>query len=277
MRRGDIILISKPCNIAQGRNLGIAAATGSHIAVTDAGCELDPSWLKEIVSCFRRDPRVESLPATSDSTPILPSRKRWCAAHSSPIGTRPTSARYYPSSRSVSFTKAAWEKAGGYPEWLYAAEDTLFNIRLRQVGCEFTFCRDAIVRWRPRENWRALANQRINFSRGNARIGVSTTGYVTNLRVHGLIAALILASPWYPYFLLAALGRIRLAYLQASLAAGGRRDPRQRVRNAASCRCRNGVCSDRQPVRLPARELGSLVRSNLYRKPEAIHGCGVGR
>ena len=115
-------------------------------------------------------------------------------------------ARYYPSSRSVAFTKAAWEQAGGYPEWLYTAEDTLFNIRLRQLGCEFAFCRDAIVRWRPRETWGALAKQRINFSRGNARIGVSTPGYLINLRSHGVMLALILASPWYHFLLLLALG-----------------------------------------------------------------------
>jgi hypothetical protein len=106
----------------------------------------------------------------------------------------------------VAFTKTAWEQAGGYPEWLYTAEDTLFNIRLRQIGCEFAFCRDAIVRWRPRETWGALAKQRINFSRGNARIGVSTPGYLINLRSHGVMLALILASPWYHFLLLVALG-----------------------------------------------------------------------
>jgi glycosyltransferase involved in cell wall biosynthesis len=40
--RGQIKLIVQDCNIAQGRNLGIAAAAGSHIAVTDAGCIIDP-------------------------------------------------------------------------------------------------------------------------------------------------------------------------------------------------------------------------------------------
>ena len=84
------------------------------------------------------------------------------------------------------------QRAGGYPEWLYAAEDTLFNIRLRQIGCRFVFCRDAIVRWRPRETWRALARQRVNFARGNARIGFGTRGYLINLRLHGLMLALLL-------------------------------------------------------------------------------------
>jgi cellulose synthase/poly-beta-1,6-N-acetylglucosamine synthase-like glycosyltransferase len=90
-------------------------------------------------------------------------------------------ARYYPSSRSIAFRKAAWTAAGGYPEWLYAAEDTLFNIRLRQLGFRFAFCREAIVRWRPRENWRQVGRQRYNYGRGNGRVGFGTRGYITNL------------------------------------------------------------------------------------------------
>ena len=46
--QGVLRLISRPSNIAEGRNLGVAAAQGSHIAVTDAGCKVDPSWLAEI-------------------------------------------------------------------------------------------------------------------------------------------------------------------------------------------------------------------------------------
>jgi len=205
-QRGEIIVISRPCNIAQGRNLGIGAARGSHIAVTDAGCHLDSSWLREIVSCFRRNPAVAVVAGNFRFDTQTPFEEAVVWGTFQPNRDETETARYYPSSRSVAFTKTAWEQAGGYPEWLYAAEDTLFNIRLRQIGCEFAFCRDAIVRWRPRETWGALAKQRINFSRGNARIGVSTPGYLTNLRSHGVMLALILASPWYHFLLLVAVG-----------------------------------------------------------------------
>src|SRR5207249_4539116 len=82
-------------------------------------------------------------------------------------------ARYYPSSRSLAFRKSAWEAAKGYPEWLYAAEDTLFNIRLRLLGYKFVFCRDAVVRWRPRQTWQGVASQHFNYARGNGRVGIS--------------------------------------------------------------------------------------------------------
>jgi hypothetical protein len=106
--------------------------------------------------------------------------------------------KYHPSSRSVAFTKQAWKAAGGYPEWLYAAEDTLFNIRLRQLGFRFFFCRDAIVRWRPRSTWRRLARQRFGFSRGNARVGMGTQGYLTNIKYHLAILLPLAVSPIWP-------------------------------------------------------------------------------
>lgn len=195
--QGLLRVISRPCNIAQGRNLGIAAATGTHLAVTDAGCRVNSDWLTQIAQCFNSDPAPDVVAGNFRFETHTPFEEAVVRATFQPDRDTTQTARYYPSSRSVAFSKAAWEKAGGYPEWLYAAEDTLFNIRMRQLGVRFVFCRDAIVRWRPRENWRALARQRINFSRGNARVGIGTAGYFVNLRIHGLIAALLLGGLWF--------------------------------------------------------------------------------
>lgn len=203
--RGLLNLISQSCNIAEGRNLGIAAATGTHLAVTDAGCRVDPDWLENIVKYFHSSPTPDVVAGNFRFETHSPFEEAVILATFQPNRDETEAARYYPSSRSIAFSKEAWKKAGGYPEWLYAAEDTLFNIRLRQVGQHFVFGRDAIVRWRPRENWRALAKQRINFSRGNARVGIGTSGYLTNLQVHGLILIFLLAGLLNPLFLGGAL------------------------------------------------------------------------
>lgn len=200
-----IRVISQPCNIAQGRNLGIAAASGSHIAVTDAGCRVENNWLEEMISCFLDNPEVDVAAGNFVFETHTPFEEAVVKATFQPDRGQTEQARYYPSSRSVAFTKAAWEKAGGYPEWLYAAEDTLFSIRLRQIGCDFVFCRGAIVRWRPRETWPALARQRYNYSIGNARVGIGTAGYLTNLRIHGLMLALLLMMPFHWLFAVGAL------------------------------------------------------------------------
>jgi arylsulfatase A-like enzyme/glycosyltransferase involved in cell wall biosynthesis len=204
-RNRQITLISEPCNIAEGRNCGVKAALGSHIAVTDAGCSVDSDWLKEIVSCFLDNPEVDVVAGNFRFETHTLFEEAVVLATFQPNRDESETAKYYPSSRSVAFRKAAWERAGGYPEWLYAAEDTLFNIRLRQIGCRFVFCRDAIVRWRPRETWKALAKQRINFSRGNARVGIGTPGYLVNLRTHSLFLLLILGGLWFPALLAGAL------------------------------------------------------------------------
>lgn len=192
--RGQIRLISQDCNIAQGRNIGIGAATQPVIAVTDAGCKVDPHWLAHIMACFERDPGLDVVAGNFRFETHTPFEQAVVLGTFPPRRDDTEAARYYPSSRSVAFRRDAWARAGGYPEWLYAAEDTLFNIRLRQIGCRFEFARDAIVRWRPRETWKALARQRFNFARGNARVGIGLQGYQINLRAHALIVFCLLGS-----------------------------------------------------------------------------------
>jgi arylsulfatase A-like enzyme len=103
----------------------------------------------------------------------------------------------------VGFKRQAWLAAKGYPEWLYAAEDTLFNIRLRQLGFKFAFCREAIVRWRPRSTWRGLFRQHFNYARGNGRIGMGFVGYWVTFQYFALAAACLVAGIVWP---IAALG-----------------------------------------------------------------------
>lgn len=215
-RRGAITLISQDCNIAQGRNLGIAAVKTTHIGVTDAGCKVDADWVREIVGCFANNPGTDVVAANFRFE--THSRFEEAVIHATFRSRRDRTdlSPYHPSSRSVAFTKDAWDRAGGYPEWLYAAEDTLFNIRLRQIGCTFVFCPHAFVQWRPRESWKDLARQRINFSRGNARTGFGIYGYIRSLRMHGLFAMLLALGVWQPISLLATLAVIAW-YVRGSL------------------------------------------------------------
>jgi len=219
-----ITLISQNCNIALGRNLGIAKASSPFIAVTDAGCRVDPAWLAHITDCFA-DPDIPDVVAGNFKFESHSEFEQAVVlATFSPNRENSEVARYFPSSRSAAFTKTAWQRAQGYPEWLYAAEDTLFNIRLRQLGCKFVFCREAIVRWRPRENWKALAKQRFNFSRGNSRVGIGTLGYLTSIQYHlAILLPLALAPFWWPFALLSPLALLhhvrRHLWEQASYAA----------------------------------------------------------
>lgn len=197
--RGRIRTLSRDCNIAQGRNLGISQARNELIAITDAGCVVTETWLENILKCFAQEPRPDVVAGNFRFITHSSFEEAQSLAVFPPDRDNTQAARYYPSSRSLALTRAAWEKAGGYPEWLFVAEDTLFNIRLRQLGCHFVFARDAIVRWRPRSSWAALAKQRFNFARCNARAGIGTSGYIVNLKYHlAILLPLLLGfiSPW---------------------------------------------------------------------------------
>jgi glycosyltransferase involved in cell wall biosynthesis len=76
-----------------------------------------------------------------------------------------------PSSRSVAFTRAAWERAGGYPEYVDFAEDTGFDRRLRASGCRFLFEPAAIVRWRVQSDLVGVFRQFRRYARSDGELG----------------------------------------------------------------------------------------------------------
>lgn len=199
---GKIRLYTKNCNIAQGRNFAIQNASNELIAVTDAGCSVNKNWLKEIARAFSSSEQPDVVAGNFKFECHSRFEQAVVLATFNPDRENTEAAKYYPSSRSVAFKKSAWKKAKGYPEWLYAAEDTLFNIRLRQLGYKFVFAKDAFVTWRPRETWKALAKQRFNFSRGNARVGIGTVGYLANIQYHSYILLPLLLSFYTPWLVM---------------------------------------------------------------------------
>jgi len=66
-----------------------------------------------------------------------------------------------------------WELAGGFPNWLQTAEDTLFDLKLRSLpdALVYSYAPEAVVTWRPRRNPAAVFRQFAGYARGEARIG----------------------------------------------------------------------------------------------------------
>lgn len=201
---GRITVISRPCNISEGRNLGVSAACNELIAATDAGCTADADWLAHIARAFASQEKPDVVAANYAFDTRTDFELASVLATDAPDRQTTDQAKYHPSSRSIGFRRSAWQAAKGYPEWLYAAEDTLFNIRLRQLGCRFVFCREAIVRWRPRPTWKGVFRQHFNYGRGNGRIGLGRAGYLINLEYHALFFGLLCAALFWPYALLIA-------------------------------------------------------------------------
>ncbi|MDT8426999.1 MAG: glycosyltransferase [Methyloprofundus sp.] len=195
---GLITLITQDCNIAQGRNIAIKKARNSYIASTDAGCVVDSKWLEELSSAFNQAESPDVVAGNFKFVCHNTFEEAVILATNNPDRENSDEAIFFPSSRSIAFKKSAWEKVKGYPEWLYAAEDTLFNIRLRQLGFKFVFAKKAIVKWRPRETYYAVIKQHFNYARGNGRVGIGTSGYLLNIKYHSLILFFLFLSFVWP-------------------------------------------------------------------------------
>jgi glycosyltransferase involved in cell wall biosynthesis len=126
----------KGCNVARGRNLAIAQATGDIIVSTDIGCEWDPEWLQELVQPFFDDPSIEvvigSWAVRSQDLHTAWAKTELALRGSMQLNATPDSLGI---SRSIAYRKSVWEKAGGYPEDLtLAADDVVFDMQLKQMG-----------------------------------------------------------------------------------------------------------------------------------------------
>ena len=160
------LIIAPGANIARGRNIAIENSTYDIIASTDAGCKLDPRWLENIVKPFEEDPSVDVVSGVY--LPWYENEFQEVAGYIIfPEVDKLDPQKFLPSSRSVAFKKEAWRCVGGYPECLYTAEDTLFDIKLRKIGMKFVLARDAIVYWKVRKNLREIFKQHFNYAKGN--------------------------------------------------------------------------------------------------------------
>jgi glycosyltransferase involved in cell wall biosynthesis len=211
-----ITVLSQPgANISAGRNAAIGHVQAPLIAVTDAGVRLEPGWLAALTAPFDAPDPPDVVAGFFRSDP--------CTTFEAALGatTLPTAkeidpAHFYPSSRSVAFTRRAWEHVGGYPEWLDYCEDLLFDFALEDEGYRRAWAPDAVVHFRPRASLRAFALQYYRYARGDGKADLwrrrQAIRYVTYL---GLPLGLLAARQW-PWLLgpmlLAFAGYLRRPY-----------------------------------------------------------------
>jgi glycosyltransferase involved in cell wall biosynthesis len=162
------LLIREGANISQGRNEAIKAAKGQIIVSTDAGVRLVPNWLEELTLPLQEDASLDVV-----SGFFLPAPQtvfeRAMGATVLPLESDVDPKRFLPSSRSVAFRREAWQKVGGYPEWLDFCEDLVFDFALLRAGCKFHFAPRAVAYFRPRGSLRAFGRQYYQYARGDGK------------------------------------------------------------------------------------------------------------
>ena len=184
------LIIEKGANISRGRNIAIKNAKYDIIASTDGGCKLDHNWLKNMLSGF--DKGIDVVGGATIPSPRNDFEK--CVVEVTlDVKNAVNEETFLPSARSIAFTKSAWEKVGGYPEHLYTAEDTLFDINLRKAGFRFKFVESAKVYWDVRKNFKQVFKQNYLYSKGNAEANLykSRNFFSRFLDLLGLVAVLI--------------------------------------------------------------------------------------
>lgn len=169
------LIVDNTCNlkhsiapIAKGRNKGISIAKYENILVTDAGCKLDENWVKEISKPFMSD-EVVAVAGWYEPT-INNNFHKIFAEAMLPRLEKVNPKTFLPSSRSIAFKKKVWSKVGGYPEFTYTAEDTLFDINIIAKGYKFYFQPNAFVHWILPLNLREAHRKQYNYGYGDGQL-----------------------------------------------------------------------------------------------------------
>jgi len=212
--------LSTPGNRSVGRNAAVRAATGSVIACTDAGVDVDREWLERITRPFEDDARVDVVAGfyrAAGETPF----ERAAGVVSAPSLEEVDLDRFLPSTRSIAFRRAAFDRVGGFDEALWHNEDTPFALALKEVGCMFAFAPDAIVRWRPRGNLRAFIHQHRRFGIGDGEARVQGWFYRTLAVKYVMALGLFVLGFWFrPAWWLLGLGVALFIVTQAKRGFG---------------------------------------------------------
>ena len=187
-------------NIAQARNTAIRQASHQLITTLDFGCFPHQDWLENLLLPFLQDKRVEMsagwfYPQTPQGKISYPGR--W------PKLADINPQDYVPASRALAFTKAAWEKVGGYPEWLtLTGEDTYFALELKRFCKHWAFVPSAVVEWLAPGSWVSFLKKSYYWSTGDGESGITAKLYWLSLKrlviflISGLLSVSLLISAY---------------------------------------------------------------------------------
>ncbi len=168
------IIVSEPgANIARGRNIALRRASGSIVAVTDAGTRLRTDWLERLVEPFQRrerqQPDIVAGFFEADAHNVF---EIALAATTLPDLDEIRPDRFLPSSRSVAFRRSLFEVGIEYPEWLDYCEDLVFDLTLKRADARFEFVPGAVVEFAPRPSARSHWDQYYRYARGDGKAGL---------------------------------------------------------------------------------------------------------
>ena len=158
--------------IAAMTNIAIKSAQYDVIAGCHGGTRIPSDWLENLLDPMEADPTVDVVGGVREPYGETPFEK-WVASTMSDDTSKIDERVYIPATRSIAFRRSAWDRVGGFPEWLPRfGEDSLFGIRLRAAGCKFVIARGAKVGWRPKSSLNSLLKQYYLYSEADTCMGL---------------------------------------------------------------------------------------------------------
>ena len=199
---GIRVVAAPGANIARGRNLAVAEATHDVIAVSDADCVLEPTWLERLLVPIAEGAEISMGAYRPIATTLL---QRAMAATNLPDPADLDEATFNPSARSVAFRRHALAAVGGWPEWLDVGEDMWVDLAWRERGAVMRLARDAVVAWPLRGSLGATWTQYRRYARGDAVGGMHGRRHAIRFATYAFLVA-ALAIWWSPLLVGAAAG-----------------------------------------------------------------------
>ncbi len=204
-------LRSSPGPIARGRNRAIQESTGTVIACADAGCGYAPGWVERLTAPIVAGDAEYTL-GGSYIDPAQATVWDVAAAPFLGIKLRPEGLRKSCTTRSMGMSKSLWKRVGGFPEVNLFGEDTLFDLRARELTIP-VFPEGAMARYNPRFTLRSAAEKLGLYATSDGVLGVRRMRLVRNLmRCAAQVAALIALRWTFVPLLLVALLEICFAF-----------------------------------------------------------------
>lgn len=173
----DVRLIAKKGNRSVGRNEAIRLAQNEIITISDAGNILDRNWLKNIIKPFENKKTdvvagyYKGLSKNIFQKCLIP----FVLVMPDKAGGQE---EFLPATRSMAIKKSVWKKAGGFDEKLSHNEDYAFANKLKSINVNFSFAKDAIVNWMPRQNLKSAFVMFFRFALGDIEAGILRTKVV---------------------------------------------------------------------------------------------------
>lgn len=168
------------CTRGRGRNIGVKMARNELIAVTDVGCRPEGKWLEKIdgqmakmATKVKKVERLKNQPIVIAGWYKAVAKTPWQKAFLPYLVPKSRPVNYLPASRSIAFTKKAWELVGGYPEEpVSGGEDLKFAENLyKNPEINIIFEPEALVDWPIPATLSEFAKDIVKHTRGNFEAG----------------------------------------------------------------------------------------------------------